>query len=373
MYSPLSSQWDAQIRVSGSRVVRADLYEFGALEPLIESLPVTDISVTTDRRAVHRRTGSLTIVDEELLQSFKESRNSNLFSPFGQEIIIYSGVIHSDSSEELVPLGVFQIDGFEWSDDDAEMEMQLVDRSKILQRREFLFPYSPNGGSAKLAIQTLIGEALPWVNFTISSDLDDVTLPGGVSYSGDYLDAIRALSDTLGAEFFFDTAGVARVEPSPYVPTSMLDSEAVWSINSGDLGVLISTEETLGRNETYNEVIVLGVSTAAGVDQPYAVVRDENTTSRTYYGGPFGRSTLRIQRQELTTSEQCIVVATSTLQNSLGLSNTLSLRNIANPALEEGDIVLIEHHDGRSELHLIDSISFDISGSSSITTRSRAL
>lgn len=372
MYATASDEWDVHIRVSGRRIFVADLYDSGiSSAPTISSLPISEFSVVADRRAAHRRTGSLTVVNDVLLSEFKNNINTSTFSPYGSEIRIYSGVTLSDSSQELVPLGVFQIDSLEWSDDNSEMRLQLVDRSKLLQRAEFHFPYSPAGTSVIEAIEYLLESIIPWVTLDFSLELEDFNIPGGTTYSGDYLDAIRSLASLIGADFFFDSSGNPRLVPVPYIPAGAQESDAVWQISAGAFGVLISTDSSISRNDTYNEVIVTGASTSEAGPQPYYVARDIDPTSRTYIEGGFGRSTLRVERQELLTQDRCRLVAETTLNNVLGLSRNVSLSSVSNPALEEGDVVLVEYLDGTSELQLVDSISFDESGSSNISTRAK--
>lgn len=367
MYS-VSDAWDLEIRSGGRRITVVDLYD----DPTsgvatLTDIPIESFSVTADRRSTIRRSGSITIIDQDLIDALKD--NSSSLEPYGVELHIKSGVVYADDSTELVPLGVFQIEDLEWNESDTAATCNLFDRSKLLERALFGIPFFTDGESVQSVIIGLMDALAPWVTVVIDPSLPDFnTIPSNV-YPNDHLSAIQAMATSLGGEMYFDVAGVMQIVPIPVIPTDMVPGQADWKVDTGDQGVMIAGNRSISRTDVCNEVWVFGNPPNDTDEQPYAVVKDDDPSSPTYYYGPFGKADKVINQQEFTTYDQCYTLAVATLNDSRGLSKTLKLSSLSNPALAEGDIVAAYFLDGSVELHLVDKLEVNQTCREELETR----
>ena len=103
----------------------------------------------------------------------------------------------------------------------------------------------------------------------------------------------------------------------------------------------------------------------------YALATDADPASPTRWAGPFGKVPLIVDSTSIQTQAQADSTAASLLNLRLGLSRTLELRGVPNPALEPGDLIEIVHADGRSELQYVNAlaIGLDPAGELSLLTR----
>ncbi|HEY7037161.1 MAG TPA: DUF5047 domain-containing protein [Thermomicrobiales bacterium] len=145
----------------------------------------------------------------------------------------------------------------------------------------------------------------------------------------------------------------------------------VWLIDTGDRGVMLNAEEALDRTGIYNGVLVEGQADASDVPVS-ALVVDNNPSSLTYWGGPFGRVVRIEQSSAVQTATQAQQAAQALLSTKLGLTRSLVLTAAPNPALEPGDTIRVRFVDGRDELHTVDAIRLDLGpeGAQELTTRS---
>lgn len=109
------------------------------------------------------------------------------------------------------------------------------------------------------------------------------------------------------------------------------------------------------------------------------VAYDEHPTSPTRWGDPdagaFGKVPLFIDNPAVTSVAQAQSVGRAELARRAGISRTMQLQAVPNPALEAGDVVLVIPDDSpagaSARLHIIDSISMSLraGGGYSVTTR----
>lgn len=128
-----------------------------------------------------------------------------------------------------------------------------------------------------------------------------------------------------------------------------------WEIDAGEDGVLVGTNESLDRSSVHNGILVTGQATAKLPAFSVLVVDDE-PTSPTRWGGPFGRIPRLEATNAVQTAAQATIMGETLLNESLGLARTLAIESAPNPALEAGDVVRVVFDDGRDELHLIDIV-----------------
>lgn len=372
MYSTLSAEWDTSIRASGARASKLTLYYDGSA--IATDIAMSDYSISVDRRSAIRSSGSVTVTDPAILAEVKSG--SSPFEPYGSELKLEVGVVHRDDTTELIPLGFFQIESLSWSEGDSAINLDLVDRSAKAQRIETDLPITPG----VVTVQSFVSSTFATIYPTLTAVSYDASLsstktfPGGTTYEGNYLDIIQRALSVINAEGYFDKDGNFVAIPVPYVPSDILPGDQDWDVDAGEDGVLLSAQRSISRTDTRNRVVVIGGPPTGGTVGTFAlpvqvVVRDTDPTSPTYVNGPFGVASVKIERQELVTLGEVTAFATTYLRNSTGLSRSVDLTHIMNPALEAGDIVKVTYLDDSFEYHLVDKVDFGSGWSSSIQTR----
>ena len=352
----VSSTFLARIRYSHVRITVADIYWNGSA--LFVNVPIKSGNISIDRNADIRRSGTITFASDDI--------NLVGLEPTGLEINIRSGVRYNNGDSELVSLGWFRTETYVTQDGvSKEMTMDLFDRAKVYQDIQTYSDSDRSGTTVLQTVTSLTNYAFFGLGYTPTTIWDSSfdqgkKLPGGSVASGTYLDAMNMVALTLAGEFYFDANGAQVFGVIPGVSPVFTDNTSVWDIDVGETGVLVSANLTRTRANTYNGVSVLGATAETGT-RVFAIAEDVNAASPTYFSGPFGKKTLRIESDTLTTKKACYAAATSQLQNLTGLSRKVSFTSLWNPALQEGDVCLFTYTDDTQEYHLIDSLSFDFS------------
>lgn len=189
--------------------------------------------------------------------------------------------------------------------------------------------------------------------------LDDVYL------SENRATSLAELARAAAGEQYFDAAGDYVFD----VPSGT--GEPVWTIDAGARGVLVNADEGLDRTGVYNGVLVTGQSSSTSAPVS-ALVVDDDPSSPTRWGGPFGKVARLEQSTAVPSAEAAADAAAALLDRAIGLQRSLTLTSSPNPALEPGDVVEVGFPDGRVETHAVDVIRLDLgpAGAQSLATRS---
>jgi hypothetical protein len=185
-------------------------------------------------------------------------------------------------------------------------------------------------------------------------------------YDEDRAAAISDLAAGVGAEAFFDNLGDFVIRPRPTGTGT-----PVWVFDAGATGVMVGAAESLDGSSVRNGVAVRGVA-AADSAPIFALATDNDPASPTRWGGPFGKVALIVSLTSATTQAAADATAASLLNLRLGLSRTVVLRGVPNPALVPGDLIEIRYPDGRSELQLVNSLALDLAAAGELEIGTRA-
>jgi hypothetical protein len=347
----------------------------------VTTLPVTSGRVEIDRTAATRRQCSLTIGSASFVPLYANSP----LAPYGAELRLYQGITFMDGSDEQVPLGVFRIEDVKW--DEATGSLPSVtgyDRSKAVIDAKFLMPADFSGRSAMDSIKAAVTDVIT-CDVLIDPALKDYTLPGGSTFDSERWEACQTMAAGMGAEVYFDVYGNLVIAKIPALTQGTSHSVAVWTVDAGESGVLVSAARGVTRTGVYNAVAAQGVATDGNGSPPVGFAADTDTRSPTYWGPasslpygpyvktPFGQATYRYTNNLLTTASQCTTAAQGQLANFLGLARSLDFTCVPNPALDGGDIVLVEYLGSQSELHLIDRLSIPIGSGGTFGGSTRTL
>lgn len=299
---------------------------------------------------------------------------SSLGAPYGQELFIERGVQYGNGVKEWVGLGYFRINSTEQDGSSRDLvrfmgedRMSRVRDARPLQP----VPYT-SGTSVGAVIDAVVAEAIPGVT-TVYPDWDpySVTLGSDHILDDDRIKFLKEIVTAYGRTMYFDYKGrfVVKKIPDPVA------ANAVWDVSVGKYGVLCSFGRVINRDGVYNAVVATGEPIA---DQPpvRGVALDLNTTSPTYYLGPFGPVPRFFSSSFLTTNDQAASAALSILQSATGLPYVVSLGVVPNPALEGWDILKVTYDPRKSsEYHVVDTITYrlEAQGLMNIATRKQFL
>ncbi len=371
---PVSKRWENFIRRGYTPVTYIDVRKPGE-GVIFSNLPVSDGSVSFDRGRSYRANGSLTVPVPDL---FPAINDDSVVSPFGAEIVIRTGIRYPEGTEELIPLGIFPIEEVTGSEADGNVsDIEFYDRAKRVESNDHVAPKDFGGRFVLDVIEEQVLYAAPFypgdeVEWGVHLDpsLDNIILPAGTILENDRWSFITELAESIGAEVFFDRNGDVQVVPVKTFNEDDGTPEADWVVDAGANGILIDLARGVSRDGMYNGIVVVG-SADEDRPQPFFFAKDLDQRSRTYFNGPFGKSVLRIEDDKLTTDAQCRKRAYAELRKTTGLQRSIDYDQVANPAMDINDIILIRGLTGDDEVHLLDSFDFDfVDASMSTSTRS---
>jgi hypothetical protein len=354
---PVSETFGRALRQAHAAVFQVDAYLGGS--PIAEDMDISDGQVTVSSGSGVRRTLDLTITDRDLWSTL---------DVIGVELHAYRGIRFPNGTREMVPLGIFSLDAQAMSvgPTGGIQVRSAPDRWARVQRAQFETPTaSIPTATIRSEISRLVTGAVSGITVTTTATRTDTV--GPIVWEQDRAGAAVDLATSIGAEAYFDVAGNLVIADAP-----LLGQTPVWTVDASLTGVLLGGERARDRSRTYN-VVVAYPSSLTGTS-PYSpvVVEDDDPTSRTYTGGPFGRVPYRYTSPAMTTSGQATAAATALLNRIKAVNAQLSVEAVVHPGLDRGDVITVLTPDGSTERHLVDSVTIPltVTGAQQITTRS---
>lgn len=385
----VSDRFLVACRESGNRIVRADLYYNRMKVPLFRDIPIISGSITVDGTAAQRRSGSLVLADTSIIGV------SSQFLPYGFEIGVRMGVQFPDGDIEYVQLGVFQITDVNFNEASGSLPtLTLADRSHWFAEaasKTGVVDFSGQQTTAaiksllQMGVFTTITQSYAKIDpqvmapnqlgyFPDLTNLTDIKIPGGTPMDGgSFWDDIQTLASSLGAECFFDADGANVIlQKVPDITGDNTVADADLVVDAGATGTLIDDAKGLSRIGAYNAVQMTGAlpaNAASTATPPTVFVFDSDPTSTTFYdtsgsgsNAGFGRVVLQATSGTITDIPSLTAAATVLLKKGLGLTKTLSVSMLPNPALDVGDIINVVHLDASTDLALVTQIDYDLGG-----------
>lgn len=320
-------------------------------------------SVSMDETSRTRRRGSLVV--------FGYDADYDTLSTPGALVRVTHGLNYGGGVAELVPVFAGEVDSGSqaFGGGAGEISVPIVDLSVWIQRSTFLAPYAPTPGTTRpQAIAQIVGGARPGTTI-LNTSTDTGTIIAGSIWTGSRQDAITGLETDGGTESFFLPDGTYLIRDQ--APVS---APAVWTAR----GVLIDGSRTRPSDKLYNTVIVKPSATDGSQTwaQQIVQVTDPNHPR---YPGKIGVVPYELASPTALTAAAAYNAGVVRLNRILGLSESLSLSMISNPALEGGDpirFVIPALGNAPADIfgHILDSFSLDlVTGSMSAATRNQAV
>lgn len=354
---PVSDRFLPRLAESHVPVTEAKLFR---TDGRVETLPIVGGSVPVDRGAATRRTCSVTVPDPSLIPTTPRDK----LSVYGAQIRISRGVSYADGTQELVPLGVFRIDEVSGDVDDGPVTISGKSLEAAVADDAFTAPYRATGTGVG-AITALIQRTLP--NATVVSRITDVPIgPRTWDAQGNPWDAVTECAAALGAECYADADGVFVIAALP----DLLTTAPVWTVAAGEGGAYIGASRGMSSAGVYNAVMASGENTETDTAPVSYLATDNDPSSPTYYGGPFGKRIKFYSSATLTTVNQATAAANLMLEQAKAPNASADISSLPNPALEPGDVVRVVYGNEKRELHQIQSftVPLDVGGDFTLAT-----
>ena len=339
---PVSDRFLA--RLAESHEVATELLLFltdGRTAPLEH----TGGSVQVDRAQAIRRTCTVTIADPSLIPRTPTDQ----LATYGARLRIRRGVHFGDGSSELVPLGVFRLDSVSGDVNDGPVTLSGKDLAAFIQDDKFTTPWRSTG-TVIAAITALVQRSLPDAE-VVATIADAAIGQRTFDIEADPWAACQEIAAAAGAEVYPSPEGTFTISTLP----DILTTTPAWEIAAGEGGSYIRANRGMTSDQVFNGVLARGENTADGVAPVSYLATDSDTSSPTYWGGPFGRRPMFYSSPTLTTLGACTSAATLKLAQAKAPNASGDISSLPNPALEPGDVLRIVHPDGSRELQQVAS------------------
>lgn len=281
---------------------------------------------------------------------------SDDFAPYGNEIFVRRGIAFGGGTLEWVSLGYYRIKSVEQDTaPDGPLRIAAEDRmAGIIEARLLVPTQFMATATYGDVIESLVEEVYPWATIEWDDLTDTDALGRSVIAEEDRYGFLDEMITSLGKIWYWDYRGVLVIKDVPDA------DEPVWEINAGANGVLVSLSRDLSREGVYNAVKAFGEA-LDNVEPPFAIAKDNNPLSPTYYDGDFGKVPRFYSSPFITTTLQAQLAANSLLTQKLGLPYSVDLSTVPNPALEPWDPITVTMPD-RTETHIIDRLTIPLLG-----------
>lgn len=316
-----------------------------------DGVTIVEGAVTKDATASIRGRWNVSFVDERAIWVPAEA--DELFSnASGHEVRLWKGLLLPDGTEELKPLIVGAIEASVVNDSTAGLRIEVsgFDRSQQVRDNAWLGAYVVRPGQSPVtAIRAIVTDRRPGTRFTgLSPDEVAFTTPRLLyEEQADPWAAAETVASGAGLEVLWEPLGECLIRR---VPDPMIEP-VVWVYEEGPDATFTALATSSAAERPPNGVIAVGESTY-GITPARAVAWDTNPSSPTYSGydpatGAFADVPYRRKVKALPPNPsigmkaQAQAAADAELRKTLGLSRSIDIELVPNPAHELGDVVQI--------------------------------
>lgn len=297
-----------------------------------------------------------------------------LLTPFGNRVRAYRGITYGDGSVVSFPVFYGRIEQVQMSRS-GQVGIVANDLAADIVDAQFETPESSvPTNTISVEFRRLISEALDDATFG-DSDLTGLKI-APVAWQSDRAQALDDMSATAAMLWYplADGAFVQRL--TPWTKAGQAASVALTDgtgLTAGSYGTAADWTITVSRTSVYNSVVFTS-ERQDGSAPVYAVIRDTNPASPTYYLGNFGRKPLLVQNQVALTQSQCTTAAQSLLKQATAITQVWDpVTIVPDASLELGDLVDMAA-DGAADTQVITGFTLPLreTGDMSLSLRAYA-
>lgn len=363
---PVSDKFLAAFRKSHVMKTKVDIYDV-ANGKLIASPKVLDGSVTIDNRRAVRRQCTADFVDTDGTLVPTNPKSSTLLV-FNREMRIYRGIVFSDGSEELVPLGVFSITDIDITDTALGVKVTVAGDDRSLRVAEAKFTdhsfWISDGTPKETAILNIIKSRYPAIisQLPATGQVTKLLYPT-LDQSSDPWKEATAIATSAGMDLYFDAVGTLRMRPIPggsivngvWVPSTILGTSLLTYTDGVD-SVLTQLQRKLSRRDSYNGVIFTGEGTNLTIGV-IGTAWDDDPSSPTYRRS-YGEVPKYMSSPTVLTVGEATIAAQAELLKVIGASESVDWDQVVNPAHDVYDVVSIKRGaSGVNSAFVIDALT----------------
>ena len=367
---PVTDTFLSSVRKSHISKVKVEIYDAATGTILSTASPISG-EVTIDSRRSVRRQCSLEFVDADGTLVPTNNRSSVLL-PFNREIKIYRGVLYQDGTEELVPLGVFQITTVEVTDtaSGVRITVQGSDRSLRIAKAKWTNHnfYIEQDTPKETAIAQILKDRYPNVktDFPATGQVTSLVYPTLDQSSDPWKEALK-IAESAAMDLYFDENGTARMRPIPDPDLG----KALIEYTDGEDSVLTQLGRNLSSDESYNHVIYTGEGTNLTIGV-IGEAFDNNPSSPTYVT-TYGSVPIFKSSPNILTVAEAEEAARAELKKVLGAAEKISWDQIVNPAHDVYDLVkIVRGPSGVNSTLMLDAITIPLAATATMNAIGRS-
>jgi len=367
---PVTDAFLSSVRKSHISKVRVEIYDAATGTLLSTASPISG-EVTIDSRRSVRRQCNLEFVDANGTLVPTNNKSSVLL-PFNREIKIYRGVLYQDGTEELVPLGVFQITTVEVTDtaSGVRITVQGSDRSLKVSKAKWTNHnfYIENNTAKETAIVQILKDRYPNVktDFPATGQVTSLIYPTLDQSSDPWKEALK-IAESAAMDLYFDENGTARMRPIPDPDLG----KALVEYTDGEDSVLTQLGRNLSSDESYNHVIYTGEGTNLTIGV-IGEAFDNNPSSPTYVT-TYGSVPIFKSSPNILTVAEAEEAARAELKKVLGAAEKISWDQIVNPAHDVYDLVkIVRGPSGVNSTLMLDAITIPLASTATMNAVGRS-
>jgi hypothetical protein len=367
---PVTDTFLSSVRKSHISKVKVEIYDAATGTILSTTSPISG-EVTIDSRRSVRRQCSLEFVDTDgtLIPT---NKISSVLLPFNREIKIYRGVQYQDGTEELVPLGVFQITTVEVTDtaQGVKIAVQGSDRSLKVAKAKFTSHnfYIEDATPKETAIAQILKDRYPNVkiDFPATGQVTTLIYPTLDQSSDPWREALK-IAESAAMDLYFDENGTARMRPIPDPDLG----KALVEYTDGEDSVVTQLGRNLSSDESYNHVIYTGEGTNLTIGV-IGEAFDNNPSSPTYVT-TYGSVPIFKSSPNILTVAEAEEAARAELKKVIGASEKITWDQIVNPAHDVYDLVkIVRGPSGVNSTLMLDAITIPLASTATMNAVGRS-
>jgi hypothetical protein len=367
---PVTDKFLSSVRKSHISKVKVEIYDTANGTILSTTSPISG-EVTIDSRRSVRRQCTLEFVDTD--GTLIPTNNiSSVLLPFNREVKIYRGIQYQDGTEELVPLGVFELTTVEISDtpEGVKISVEGSDRSLRIAKAKWINHefYIDDATPKEAAITKILKDRYPNVktDFPATGQVTSIVYPSLDQSSDPWREALK-ISESAGMDLYFDENGIARMRPIPDPDLG----KALVEYTDGEDSVLTQLGRNLSSDESYNHVIVTGEGTNLTIGV-IGEAFDDNPSSPTYVT-TYGSVPIFKSSPNILTVAEATEAARAELKKVIGASEKITWDQIVNPAHDVYDLVkIVRSPSGVDATLMLDAISIPLAATSTMNAIGRS-
>lgn len=257
--------------------------------------------------------------------------DTDLLNPYGQELRVYKGVRYGNNSPDEFPVFKGTVERVRPTRTGV-CKLEAADTALRVAGAGFVSPMPSQVGDPVLdEFERLVLDADPLAEFGAH---DSITgkVPA-LSYDDDRGAALDSLAKAASANWYTLASGLYVMR---FVPWTVPPSSSPIVMTDGPGGTLLEAFPERSTDGIFNRVTVTSDRPDGGAPL-YATASDEDPTSPTWVGGPFGVRSTQVRVTGATNQGQLLYLAKNLVKRARTLTSAWQVTCVPDASIELGD------------------------------------